>query len=368
MSKNPPDWYMPGSVLSALWGSVMPRLAASVWKGRLGLGGLIWPPPGAAPQLIFGDLYAYRIAGSALVDFWDSLAKIAFGSARKYRRIQKEIRAGRGTNGHRLTNAELAAHVVLDYFDPRATTGQKAATRIPMRVIHAESYDFILSSDGLDVFIPRDPFVGEDRAVRLRAGRIKVLQMYKFRETGRPPIGLPGLPATFAKNGDDRLISIPQLTAPTGAYQLDESWARGRAGDVAWWISGTSYRGMMNALPRIIASMWYEKVVWPQEPLTVNGAPNPRTTRGRFGSRLRELLEERMETILPAKMKIDVRSARRPVPTGATSLPGWNARDIMITNEGMVFPDPGPPPEAKALLDAIEAGNAGNPVFTDTGS
>lgn len=350
-----PDWYVPGSVVSALWGSVMPRLAATVWKGDL-----VWPPPSAERQLVHDDMHAYPVTGEAQRKFWAKLAEIAFGSVETYQNLREELDSAGEVNHRRFSAGQRAAHVVLDYFDPDHQTSQ----RMHLRVIRAHGYDFVLSSNGLDVFIPENPFEDGESGNGAGSGRAKVLQMYKFRETGKPPIGLPGVPASFPPTGGDILIPIPQLSTPTGAYQVHDDWVKGMANDVTWWISGSAYRGMMAALPRIIASMWYEEVVWPDEPLEVKGKPNPNTTRGRFDTELKKLLEERMETILPVDINV---VPAGPVDPDALGLPGWKSRDIMITDKAIWIPHPDEAPEEKALLDAIEQGTAGNPVFTDSG-
>jgi hypothetical protein len=353
-------WYVPGSVLSALWGSVMPRLAATVWKGDLK-----WPPNArdGNRELIYRGMYAYPVTGTAQKDFWTKLRDISFGSGRAYRKLLPALRSVQKPDEPGFTRAQRAAHAVLEYFHPNPEKGRQRDQRLPLRVVRASAYDFVLSSHGLDVFIPDNPFENAKGGKDWEHGRTKVLQMYKFRKTGRPPIGLPGLPASSPVGGDDRLIPIPQLTSPTGAFQIHEDWARGRANDVAWWISGTAYRGIMAALPRVIAYRWYEEVAWKEE----DYRHDRRTTRGRFRDDIKTLLEERTETRLPADMKFEVRTKRYPVPKVAQNLAGWNPRDVMITNEGLCFPDPGTAPAAKVLLDAIEAGKAGNPVFTDSG-
>jgi hypothetical protein len=339
----------------------MPRLAATVWKGNLD-----WPSRLSPRVLVHGDMFAYPVTGDALQEFWDALATIAFGSVHAYRQIRNAFRIPRKPAEPRFSNGQRAAHVVLDYFDPDPRDGRPVEQRMPLSVIRADAYDFVLSSDGLDVFIPRNPFTNDDGERDDEAGRRDVLQMYKFRKTGTPPIGLPGLPATSPEGGDDLLIPIPQLSSPTGAFQVHEDWAKGRAGDVAWWLSGTAYRGIMAELPRIIAYKWYEEVAWPEDEYN----DDERTTRKRFHDEngLKELLEERTETRLPANLRIQVLSEDRMVPPEAEGLQAWNARDIMITDTTIYVPDPGKPPEASELLAAIESGQAGNPVFTDTGT
>lgn len=354
-----PTWYMPGSVLSALWGVFMPRLAALVWKSEInelnqGETPLKWPPDGVTKQLVCGDTYAYPIEGKALQEFWEALATIAFGPGAVVNGELANVTAHTGT--------QRVALLLLEYLKPDGGPGAK---RIQLRVIQGEAYDFVLCSNGLDIFIPRDPFLNDAGKADGPRGQEKVLQMYKFRETGKPPIGLPGHPSSFSggngSNGDTYLVPIPQLTAPTGAYQIQEDWVKGMAGDVTWWISGSTYRGMMAALPRVIANLWYEQVAWPKD------EKDDRTTRARFNNGgLGKLLEERMETILPRNMHIKVAKENDDPDASVTALPGWNKYDVMITDKGMYFPDPGPAPSPKVLLDAIVQGQAGNPVFTDS--
>lgn len=352
MLANEPQWYMPGSVLNALWGSVMPKLAATVWKGDLQ-----WPPEGAVKEEIHEEgsgngalLVRYEIVGKAREAFWDALARIAFGSAEKYRDLAGELVKGELENGARLSASQRAAHVVLEYFDPYSD----ATARVPLRVITARAYDFVLSRDGLDMFTPENPFKGDDEH-----GRIKVLQMYRFRETGKPPIALPGEPCTFdADHGV--LISIPQLSAPTGSFQIHEDWSKALADKVGWWLAGSSYRGMMAALPRVIATKWYDELVGK----TYTNGTEVGPTSKLFKEDLKKLLEERMETPLPATMVVEVVDGHAPSDLAGRS--GWHAHDVMITDAGFHVPDPGLPPNKDQILDAIERGTAGNPVFTDS--
>lgn len=341
-------WYIPGSVLNALWGSVMPRLAATVWRNKLE-----WPPRGTQGQLVEGSMYAFPLAGEAIKAFWSALAENGFGSEKNYTNVRDKL-DGSGTleNGIRVSAGQRAAHVCLEYFDPAGHLDK----RMPVRIIRAEAYDFVLSSDGLDIFIPDDPFKDGNGEPDLAGGRTQVVNLYRFRETGRRPIALPGVPMTFKAANSHVLIPIPQLTTPTGSYQIHEGWTRGKANDVKWWIAGSTYRGIMASLPRIIACKWYDELVGK------NYGPDAsvRPTVDRFGSELRKLLEERIETKLPALMQIQVASGREKHPAG------WHAWDVMITDQGFRFPDPGTAPTPDEILEAIEKGRAGNPVFTDS--
>lgn len=363
------EWYMAGSVLNALWGNIMPRLAASVWRGDLD-----WPPKTGAVPLKDG-LEAHPLTDQALTMFAEELVEIGFGTEENY------VKAAKGRN--RLTKAQLSTLVTTEYFHPGAAAKYlenrpAAEHRLTLRVILAESYDFVLSDGGLDVFVPPTPGSEDPGPVppeRADAAREEVLQFYKFRETSKPPIGLPGPPTSSLPVGDDSFINIPQLTAPTGSHQVPEGWIRAMADEVDWWVSGSLYRGLMGAYPRIIASMWYEDVAWGDVKSKYTEKERNRTYRARFqrgkgngGDDLKEMLEERVETVLPDGLGIFVPQIKeRPDWLQGTDAPGWNENDIMIASDGIYFPDPGAAPTWDELLEAIKSGVAGNPVFTDSG-
>lgn len=362
-------WFMAGSVLNALWGNIMPRFAASVWRG-----GLEWPPNTDAEPLKNG-LAAHPLKDEALEAFARQLVEIAFGTEDNY------LKAAKSRN--RLTKAQLSTLVVTEYFHPGAAAEHlknrpDADLRLPLRVVEDEAYDFVLSNEGLDVFVPPTPGSNTPGppAERTDAARREVLQFYKFRETSKPPIGLPGRPTSALPEDDDSFINIPQLTAPTGSHQVPEGWIRAMSDEVDWWLSGSLYRGLMGAYPRIIASMWYEEVAWGGVESEYSPEERRQTFRSRFergdgkgksDDDLKEMLEERVETVLPAELGIFVPQIRERPDWLAGDAPGWNENEIMITSDGIYFPDPGDAPSWEKLLDAIESGVAGNPVFTDSG-
>jgi hypothetical protein len=380
MKAEAAKWYMPGSVLNALWGNIMSRLAASVWLGRLD-----WPPK-TTPEKHPGGLEAYPVDGTAMPKLAEQIVRIAF--TRKANESWKAIEQSfvlAAERQDRLTNAQRSTLITTQYFHPGAAEAYlphrpPEAHRMPLRVIKARGYDFVLSDQGLDLFVPPKPGApygredwGKVDKKEEPAAREDVLQFYKFRETSEPPIGLPRAPATaFPDNGSppsDFFVSVPQLTAPTGSHQVPEAWMKGLAPTVSWWLSGSLYRGIMAVLPRIIASKWYEEVAWDPATATTDGyttAGEDQTYRTRFYKKggLRELLEEHTETVLPKSLAIVVAGKPSWVPKEA---PGWNERDVMITSEGLYIPDPGDAPEWTELAKAIESGVAGNPVFTDTG-
>jgi hypothetical protein len=379
------EWYVPGSVINALWGNIMPRLAASVWLGEVE-----WFPEEGSHDL--DGLRVHEVKDDALERFARQLVKIGFESSRpneeaKTEREEEpqlhfvksyELAAERGD---RLTPGQRCVLVATEYFHPVEGAKELLTNRPPdgkrmeLRMIEALGYDFVLSDQGLDVFVPPKPGSRDHgRPAKVEpedepAAREEVLKLYKFRETSRQPIGLPRAPFTAfpPDNGkppapdDDSFISIPQLTAPTGSHQIPEGWITEFAEDVDWWVSGSLYRAIMEAYPRIVASKWYEEVAWDRSAYTGKGLE--KTYRQRFDEPggLKELLEERVETVLPEELGVF-----REQPKGAYGAKGWNPNDIMVTSKGIFFPDPREAPEWDELAKAIQAGIAGNPVFTDS--
>lgn len=410
---NAPRWYMPGSVLNALWGNLMPRLAAAAWLGHL-----TWPPAtdpveysaepcnGEPPGGEEPVLRAFPLntpesdpkVQKALAAFHRQMVTVAFWERgdeeepdpdelwkKIYDRYAKAAESRRG-----LSTSQRCALVVAEYFYPAGAPLDRrppAANLMPLRIIEATGYDFVLTSEGLDIFVPPKPGTalnhgeaafGKVTKEEEAAARRNVLQHYKHRETSKPPIGLPRAPATaFPSNGANDIdvlvthpeegyfINIPQLTAPTGAHQMPEAWVRSVGPEVGWWLSGSLYRGVMAAYPRIVASMWHEEVAWP----SVDPSLGRRTYAERLCAKdgLRTLLQERVETVFPDKLAIPVPQAGlRPSWVTSANDAGWNPRDIMLTGEGIYFPDPGGAPQWKELAESIERGVAGNPVFTDS--
>jgi hypothetical protein len=345
----------------------MPRLAASIWLGEQNAGEIFeWPPKnakevdictGAREACAETDapvMTAFVLTDESLDDFWNRLLVITFGTEKKYDEL---IAAGLG-NEHPdkgepgFTNLQRSTHKVLEYFKKTP-----AEERIPVRLIDAvPGYDFMLHSQGLDVFLPDNPFEGDGDKWKKGDGWTEVLRYYKFRKTGAPPIGLPGGPA--------KLTKVKNLTAPTGTSQAQNDWVRcmSTGKDAAkWWITGSVFRGMMTEYPRIIAGLWYEHAVWqtPRDEPKKGDDPKKewdKTYACKFGKSngLKTLIEQRLEVELPEALMVKV--ADQTLTT-----------DVLITPKKMLFPDPGPPPDGEALMDAIESSVAGNPVFTDTG-
>lgn len=360
------SWYVPATVLSALWGEIMPKLAASVWKGKIA-----FPDPDGPSEPIGGGLVAYPMDGSILDQFWNQLAELVFTQVSNYRKLEDHLRKPPSKDGARFSTAQRSAHFALEYWDPTPTGGNTPAAedRIRIRVIETTGYDFILygSRDpddgklkgGLDVFVPPDPFEQNPDNTE------EFFRLYKFRATGVPPIGLPKIPASPRDPGSgDYVIPMPLLTAGTSPSEIQSEWAQYMGPKVDWWITGNIFGRILSDLSRIIASIWYEDRVWP------DSAEDHSSYRYRYrNEERRRLFEERLEGRLPAGMDIGLNKRWEGVADKklAKDPPGWNRRDVMVTNKGLLLPRPGKAPTKDELLDAIEQGVAGNPVFTNSG-
>jgi hypothetical protein len=407
----PYEWYVPSSVVNAFWGDVMARIAALQWLSDLEYDNkllpdkkLEWPPvDDIDPETLWKDLsdkgdmskwvLAYPLWGrksgnltfTPLKDWWHALERISFlkeGSdstgTGEYDTYSKAIHKPHIRFGSLHRNA----HAVLEYYSAATMADATQAERdkvvkdeldgkkiMRVRVIRSYEYDFILYPGGLDLFLGPTPFPKEggkpvDKAPTARKKALKnMLQMYKHRKTGSRPIALPGLPAT-AKDDKGGCLHIPVRTpaGPTGASQASQVWLEGmlnqNSNPPAWWLTGNVYRGIMTALPRIIASMWHEQEVWDVPVDTKNKGTY--TWRYQHGG-LKRLLEERLEQKLPVDLEIEVTQ-----PPGSASWSGWNRRDVMITDKGLVLPQEIDSPKLEPVLEDIIKGDAGNPVFTSS--
>lgn len=343
-------WAIPAGLLNFLWSDVFPRLVARSW--------LPGPPAGAAyvgmdtPGLLDAlKQLRLRVSGSASVEYLHDLqALIALFSA------------------------------------PACP---------PFRLMGEGGYDFVLSDWGVEFYMPEKPKTAAD-----------LLRYYTFRRTGRPAIGLP----LYLQNR----LSAVATDSPTGPGQPAalEALILGQLSGVdtsceeyiclvnrlnrlatvvghdkvivgldsilcalgpfrCWQLEGSVYRGMMTEIPRIIATAWIEI----QDGTTgKEAAYHPRVFDAVLAPRtdgLRSLFKERLETTVPnrSRMLFELQPAAPP--------PGipWSKDDVVITNCGFFFPGPeqpakdpatGAPASLRRLIQEIEAGRAGNPVFTDS--
>jgi hypothetical protein len=119
-----------------------------------------------------------------------------------------------------------------------------------------------------------------------------------------------------------------------------------------WQLEGSVYRAIITELPRVVADIWME------------GASGAHAFSESYSQRFqpgnpkaREIFMERIETSLPDEhhMLFDV---------------VLGLQDVEVSNRGFRLPGVGVPgtvgPGWGPILDAIIAGRAGNPVFTDS--
>ena len=205
------NWWIPGSVLTALWAKVMPQLAATLWKTDLGIpangGGarLRWPPESdEADQIEFGSFKGFHMQGKALSKFWDGLARLAFGNTEAYEGMIDRLNGHHPRNEPQFSRGQRQAHLVLEYFNSKDDGNRpprEPDRAMQLRVFITSGYDFVLHSDGLDIFVPPGPH--KDAAGNVIPGeegrnqlQVEILRMYRFRATGSLPIGLPNAPSS----------------------------------------------------------------------------------------------------------------------------------------------------------------------------
>ena len=316
-------WAIPAGILNTLWADIFPRMVAREW---LNPGSTTVKAGMTVPQLL-GELAT--LGGSG--DFQTRLA---------------------------LVNAHFGS-----------------TNHVPFSVSGTGGYDFLVSDEGVEFFIPTPPQSLQD-----------LLRYYSFRGTGRPAIGLPYYLSSA--------ISAVSIDSPTGPSQISvnpsvilqqvqrfdpgcaeiqcirrklenrevimglETYRCLVEGLRCWQIEGSVYRGIMTEVPRVVANIWIEMA---NGTTTVPGAYAPRfpdpDDRG-----LRSLFEERLETSLPGSMKMHFELHPASQPAGMP----WDQTDVVITNKGFFFPPLPAQPTKQGILGEMVAGRAGNPVFTDS--
>lgn len=337
-------WALPSSTLNILWADVWPRIVAQVWRTQ----GWFTPAQMAGIETyIIGEIP---------------------NLAAKSNSCEFQARAQR----------------LLQYLQ------SSGSRRVPMRVM-GEGPDFVLSDAGLDLFAPPKPQKPE------------LLRFYRFRRTGRGSLGLPDYLDTWP-----RAILVDSPTGPSqvkinlfasgsivvsspeadcvldeiecvqrffdsrtesereGLVELDQATYMCLLDDCrCWQLSGAVYRGIATELPRIVADIWYERETCGITPLPTTSYDHrfhnlpPTDDNG-----IRSVFEERMETFLPGPGKMQFRFHPTPTPPLLSGI--WADEEIMITNRGVYLPRIPPSAGITAMLEDIEAGNAGNPVFTDS--
>jgi hypothetical protein len=261
-----------------------------------------------------------------------------------------------------------------------------------LQVLGTRGFDFVLSDAGLDLFMPDKPKT-----------EAELVRYYTFRRTGRRGIGIPqymstGSPAiaTESPTGPGQmevrydlllnLVSVPPAppAAPGAPEDAPEDPCADRLkclnfhlfgtpeppkpphgplrvsisidefmcmleGVRCWQLAGSVYRGIMTELPRVVATIWAERIA--------GATGDPKSYHNRFpietNDGLREIFCERLETALP--------------DYGHMRFETYGGLDVKITNEGLFFPALADSyPNLKVMLEAIRDGEAGNPVFTDS--
>jgi len=125
-----------------------------------------------------------------------------------------------------------------------------------------------------------------------------------------------------------------------------------------WQLEGSVYRGILEQLPRVVATVWRERL----HATTYRCSVDPDSYSARWGNpdTMRDIFRERLETSLPRPAKMIFKVGAAP-PDVERADP-----DVMITNRGITFPNITAPPSLTDMFKAISTGAAGNPVFTDT--
>ncbi len=351
------DWCVPTSVLNVLWEDLMPRLAARLWEGHTFLSD--------ATTSDLRDGQPVEFTEADLKELTRVLKTLAFGEAaardpEAYRDAVKTMDdAVAHRQGLRGSTFQRHCRIAIDYLD-------EPAQRVPIYMQVDNGYDFVLHGRGVHIFIPNDPFVdanGQQSAGALHRGLVRMMELYKYRQTGSPPIGLPGgfglLPTG---SGFTYQVPLPQISTPTGPSRVHDNWLQwfeeetGGATDQDWWTTGVVYRSIMNLFPRLIASIWLEG-------LNSNG--NGGFYRERFESSdgLKALVADRLETHFDDAMALRVWD-HLEIPQRAH---GWCDSEIVVTNKGFFVPKVADPPPVDRILRSIVYGYAGNPIFTNTG-
>lgn len=362
------DWAIPTSLLNILWADVWPRVTAQMWQTG------VWFDPADMGEnivpLILGAIPSL-VAASSSCEF--------------------NARASR----------------LIPYLSRSLGDG-----RIPIRLI-GRGHDFVLSDAGLDLFAPERP------------ADVEMLRYYRFRRTGRGSLGLsnyldtwPKVILTDSPTGPSQIAidfnlaadivvsseaegcvlgsiecvreffgRTPRPTNQVGterqdgdqvAPALDQDAQERQVTELdqvtymclvdecrCWQVSGAVYRGISTQLPRIVADIWYERAAcYP------GGTPPATSYDYRFHTLppehregMRTVFEETLETTLPSPDDMLFRFHPSSPPLSGL----WNADDVMITNRGFYLPPlPSSDPDLTTILSDIVAGNAGNPVFTDS--
>lgn len=394
-------WSIPAGVLNSFWCDFFPCLVAAAWHEAEGCSPA-YRKSGDPPALARG------------MNSDDILALLVWLEARMISGTTPGVSPTPGATPSSVALRRVRAiiHFLMRHKGVRGS-------RFPMWIAGTGGYDFILSDQGIELFMPDAP-----QGTSVADRELDLLRYYTFRQSGRPSLGIPGY-----MTGSMSLLSVDAPVGPSqvevdpistfwalgldpscaeaarllgrwgvsksaqdviSALVRDPAYASTKAGKNAlsrpptipmtfdeylcamrpfrcWQVSGAVYRGIAAELPRIVATAWMEPppaVTLPQNTLGLS-------TAGPFQSRfadpgdngLRSLVRERLETALPdaKQMHFEAKAVANP-----PAAPLWDADDLMITNQGFIFPPLPTRPSLCVMLTQIAEGRAGNPVFTDS--
>ncbi len=435
--RNPPsEWLITSSILNTLWGDFFGRLVPLLWAGApmpLTFDGYLGAIPEHEGKEEDINIEAYHGLCRDYVLLYIDLFEKNIEDGKALKKRLKEMdgafgdKAGFGTRSvlpikFRLPDdyfMQGGGIEVTDRFIKRLemlrsylengpeltgpTKGGKSGPRaMPIRFFRDDDvFDFILSDDGLDLFLPSSPF---SKPGKPRGRLAEVYRAYMYRETGRRPVHLPLPGAGFPRERPAIQLDTPggpanihldkpgvfkwlmeqgfqvghgdadQETKKTIQGWLDRVLATGIDGGVfstclrpnrRWQMEGSVYRAVMAEFPRIVANIWLEE--------TIEGKSDIRAgyTSNKQGG-LRDILEGRLELGLPPAEAMMCCGRTRSVTWDWENGDGVTpsrvrkcSTDVLISDKGFLFPDPGEPPTEDYLLRCWVDGTAGNPVFTD---
>ena len=177
-------WAIPSYHLNTLFGEILPRYAAGVWHPADRYAAWEWP----GENMVEPDL----------IEWIET-------------RLLNEPQLSPGFQSRAENLVEYLKIQPLDSMTPRV---------IPVFWVADGGHDMLLSSDGLDLFVPPDPTVEQGSPEETDwQSRNALLWYYGFRRTGRAPIGLPTVAVPDDGVSTD-FHPLHMIEAPTGASMI----------------------------------------------------------------------------------------------------------------------------------------------------
>lgn len=310
-----------------------------------------------------------------------------------------------------ICNAGSAAKSeILDYLRNKIGNEENEAERnaiadelqnMEIRLMPGIGYFFAFKDKGLDLPRPPKPTELQD-----------VFRQYQYRRVGAPAISIPNLAIcgegkiltrsaasysgrNFIDLGDGPplklnemfsddaldiwketisiLVSKNQPSAsenetgfnPTPEFYhiLDDLCDAGNRPNEWWRIKGQDFMNIQVELPRVIAHVWFDEVLQGgQVPEFKRRFLNQDSRTGapeedKRKNRTRGVFNERLETTLHQNLNFSVSDLKKT--------PGAD-KECKITNTGIYLVLPERPQDLQTMFKIWAAGEAGNPIFTDT--